>query len=489
MKILRNTIGKSVLLAATMLATGSVAWAGQAPGALSAPDIPISHHDRIYAAEQFSNTVSVTDPVDNKLLGVIRLGDPQPGNFSPLYKGQVLVHGMGFSPDHRTLAVVSIGSNSVTFIDTATNAVRHTTYIGRSPHEAFFTPDGKEVWVTVRGENYISVIDAKSLEEKTRIATPNGPGMQIFSPDGKYGYICSSFNPETDVVAVAEHKIIAKVKQESPFCPNIAATPDGSQVWFTLKDVGRTQVFNAKPPFNPIKTIDTGPITNHVNFAHTAKGTFAYVTVGGLNEVKVFRTDDFSQVATIPVGNLPHGVWPSGDGTRIYVGLENADALAAIDTATNKVVANVPIGQAPQAIAYVPNAAPDPDDRQNLQALGVAGQAAHLALVSKDGHKDGKVPTSVSLFDQGLIQVLQASVTGLQPKQKYVLALADHGDGSGTLQPLAGFMTNPAGSAIVNAAGPIRQIVDQSAAAARRYLVIASGDAAMPGEAVQIEAE
>jgi YVTN family beta-propeller protein len=479
---------KSIFLAATMLATGSVAWAGQAPGALSAADIPVSHHDRVYAAEQFSNTVSVTDPVDNKLLGVIRLGDPQPGNFSPLYKGQVLVHGMGFSPDHKTLAVVSIGSNSVSFIDTATNAVKHITYVGRSPHEAFFTPDGKEVWVTVRGENYISVIDPISFKEKTRITTPNGPGMQIFSPDGKYGYICSSFNPETDVVAVAEHKIVATVKQESPFCPNIAATPDGNQVWFTLKDVGRTQVFNARPPFNAIKTIDTGPITNHVNLAHTAKGTFAYVTIGGLNEVKVFRTDDFSQVATIPVGNLPHGVWPSGDGTRIYVGLENADALAAIDTATNKVVGNVPIGQAPQAIAYVPNAAPNPDDRQNLQALGVAGQVAHLTLASKDGAKDGMAPTSVSLFDQGLIQILQASVTGLQPKQKYVLALAEHGDGSGPLQPLAAFMTNPAGSAIVNVAGPIRQIVDQSAAEARRYLVIAAGDAAMPGEAVQIEA-
>ncbi|TWA98353.1 YncE family protein [Bradyrhizobium stylosanthis] len=488
MKTPRNNIMKSIFLAATMLATGSAAWAGQAPGALSAPDIQVSHHDRVYAAEQFSNTVSVTDPVDNKLLGVIRLGDPQPGNFSPLYKGQVLVHGMGFSPDHRTLAVVSIGSNSVTFIDTATNAVKHTTYVGRSPHEAFFTPDGKEVWVTVRGENYISVIDAKSFTEKTRIITPNGPGMQIFSPDGKYGYICSSFNPETDVVDVAEHKIIAKVKQESPFCPNIAATPDGNQVWFTLKDTGRTQVFNARPPFNPIKTIDTGPITNHVNFAHTAKGTFAYVTIGGLNEVKVFRTDDFSQVATIPVGNLPHGVWPSGDGTRIYVGLENADALAAIDTATNSVVANVPIGQAPQAIAYVPNAAPNPDDRQNLQALGVAGQVAHLSLGSRDASTDAKAPTSVSLFDQGLIQILQASVTGLQPKQKYTLALAERSDGGGSLQPLAAFMTNPAGSAIVNVAGPIRQIVvDQSGAAGKRYLVIVSGDAAGPGEAVQIE--
>lgn len=247
-------------------------------------------------------------------------------------------------------------------------------------------------------------------------------------------------------------------------------------------------MFNARPPFDLIKTIDTGPITNHVNFAHASKGTFAYVTIGGLNEVKVFRTDDFSQVATIRVGNLPHGVWPSGDGTRLYVGLENADALAAIDTATNSVIATIPIGQAPQAVVYVPNAAPNPEDRQNLQALGVAGQVAHLALVAKNDPK-GKVPTSISLFDQGLIQVLQASVTGLQPKQKYVLALAERGDGSGPLQPLAAFMTNPAGSAIVNAAGPIRQIVGQSAVAGKRYLVIASGDAAGPGEAVQIETQ
>src|ERR1700751_3391165 len=186
--------------AAVALACASLTWASQAPGSLSAPDIPISHHDRVYSADQFSNTVSIIDPADNNLVGVIRLGDPSPANFSPLYRGQVLVHGMGYSPDHRTLAVVSIGSNSVTFIDTATHAVNHVTYVGRSPHEAFYTPNGREVWVTVRGENYISVLDAKTFEEKTRIVTPAGPGMQIFSPDGKYGYICSSFNHETDVL-------------------------------------------------------------------------------------------------------------------------------------------------------------------------------------------------------------------------------------------------------------------------------------------------
>jgi YVTN family beta-propeller protein len=193
-----------MLLGSAFLAGSAAAWAGQAPGAAASPDIPVSHHDRVYAAEQISNTLSVIDPADNKLLGEIRLGDPAPMNFSPLYRGQLLVHGMGFSPDHRTIVVVSIGSNSVAFIDTGTNKVKHITYVGRAPHEAFFTPDGKEVWVTVRGENYVSVLDSGTYEETLRITLPNGPGMQIFSPDGKYGYVCSSFNPETDVISVAD---------------------------------------------------------------------------------------------------------------------------------------------------------------------------------------------------------------------------------------------------------------------------------------------
>jgi len=279
------------------------------------------------------------------------------------------------------------------------------------------------------------------------------------------------------------------VTQDSPFCPNIAATPDGKQVWFTLKDVGKLEVFDARPPFNVLKSIETGPLTNHVNFVRNAKGSFAYVTIGGLNEVKVFRTDDFSLVTTIPVGKLPHGLWPSGDGSRIYVGLENEDAFAVIDTQSNKVIATVPIGQAPQAVAYVPNAVPSGDGLQNLQPLGIAGQAAHLALVAVAGGKGAEnAPTSVTLFDQGLLQVVQASASGLQPKQPYVLALSRQVDGGGPLEPLTAFTANPAGAAIVNTVGPIRQVVQQQDKVERRYLVIAAGTPAELGAPVQVQA-
>src|SRR6266478_6537423 len=470
-----------MIFALALVAGASLA--GQVPYAATAPEIPISARDRVYAAEQFSNTISVIDPATNKSLGVIRLGGTQPGNLSPLYRGQLLVHGLGFSPDNRTLVVISIGSNSATFIDTATNAVKHVTYVGRSPHEAFFTPDGKEVWITVRGEDYVAVLDGNTFLEKTRIQLPNGPGMTIFSPDGKYGYICSSFTPETDVVSVADHKIVGRVQQESPFCPNIAAAPEGDQVWFTLKDTGKVMVFSGRPPFNVLKVLNTGPITNHVNFVRNARGRFTYVTVGGLNEVLAFRTDTFEQVARIPVGELPHGIWPSGDGTRVYVGIENGDAMTAIDTLENKVVATIPIGQAAQAVVYVPNAVPAGAGTDNLQPLGVAGQVAQLVL----GPAGGAPATRVSLFDQGLTQVLQAAITGLEPKKPYVLALSSDPTGTAQLEPLSAFMTNPAGAGVVNAVGPIRQLVQTSGPTPRRYLIIAAGTPASVGAPVQVQ--
>jgi YVTN family beta-propeller protein len=307
--------------------------------------------------------------------------------------------------------------------------------------------------------------------------------MTIFSPDGKYGYVCSSFTPETDVVSVADHEIVGKVKQESPFCPNIAASPDGEQVWFTLKDVGRVMAFSAKPPFNVLKVLNTGPITNHVNFVRTARGQFAYVTVGGLNRVLAFRTDTFEQVAQIPVGDLPHGLWPSGDGTRLYVALENGDMVTAIDTLANKVVATIPNGQAAQALVYIPTAVPTGAGTGNLQPLGIAANAVHLVL----GPPGGKPATTVSLFDQGLTQVMQASVTGLEPGKPYVLALSSNATGTGVLEPLDAFMTNPAGAAIVDAVGPIRQIVQGIGATPRRFVVIAAGTPESIGPVAQVQ--
>jgi len=453
----------------------SAAFAQQAPW--GQPDIPVSGHDRVYAADQTSNTVSVIDPSTNKLLGVIKLGDPVPGSLAPLYKGQLLVHGLGYSPDSKTLAVVSVGSNSVTLIETSTNKVKGTVYVGRSPHEAFFTKDGTELWVTVRGEDYISVIDPKEMKEIRRIQVANGPGMTMFGPDGRYGFICSSFIPELAVIDVASHQIIKRLTQASPFCPNIAVSPENDEVWITLKDAGKVQVFSAKPPFEQKSLIETGPITNHMNFVNNRNGKFAYVTVGGLNVVKVFRRGATPELsATIPVGSLPHGIWPSGDGSRVYVALENDEMAAAIDTLTNKVIANIPIGQTTQALVYVPNAVPNGSGTDNLAPLGESANVVRLHLVAA-GTALPDAEASAAVNSLGLLDLIQIAAKGLVPKAVYRVYLSDSDRPPfGNLEPLALLKTNLDGAGITQGVGPLKALAGNAGAAAgsssRRFLII-----------------
>ena len=68
MKILKLV---SIILLFSCASAQQIPW-GQ-------PNVPVSSRDRVYAADQTSNTVSVIDPFTNKLLGVIRLGDQYPG--------------------------------------------------------------------------------------------------------------------------------------------------------------------------------------------------------------------------------------------------------------------------------------------------------------------------------------------------------------------------------------------------------------------------
>jgi hypothetical protein len=95
--LLTTTTLVVALLTTTTFVTTPSARAGQVPfGTVTSPDIPISHRDRVYTADQWSNTVTVTDPVDNKLLGVIRL------EFSGVHR-----HGNQYRETHhlcRTLA-------------------------------------------------------------------------------------------------------------------------------------------------------------------------------------------------------------------------------------------------------------------------------------------------------------------------------------------------------------------------------------------------
>lgn len=439
------------------------------------PQAP-SASDRVYTSDQSSNTVSVHDPNTNRLLGVIRLGKGRPQFLSPLYDRETNVHGMGVSPDGKTLGVIATLTNAVVFIDLATNAIKNTVYVDRNPHEGFFTPDGKQFWVTVRGADYVTVIDVEKMQAVKNIKTAPGPGMVVFRPDGKVAFVDHSFTAELDVVDVKTREVIARVPVVSKFSPNLAVTADGQQVWLTHKDVGKVTVVNAQT-YAVEGVIDTGPGTNHVNlagpgggtrFSGAAAGDFAYVTVGGENAVKVY-TRQRQLVATIPVGPNPHGVWPNGDGSKVYVGLEYGDALVSIDTKTNTKLSETPSGQDPNAIIYVVKAGGGSPGTGNLEAF-VPVAPVNLRLVPVGTQPVPGVGGVAVIRPVEDVDELILALKRLAPNTNYTLYLSDNKTALVAPEPVIAFKTDAEGAVEVNAYYQIRLRL------AGRFAVVVLGD-------------
>ncbi|GAB3041665.1 YVTN family beta-propeller repeat protein [Spirosoma pulveris] len=379
-------------------------------------------HDRVYTANQVSNTVSVVDPSTNTFLGEIDLGKPYPNVLSPLYRGQALVHGLRYLPTKKLLAVVSIGSNSVTFISTETNKVLKTVYVGRSPHEPTFTPDGRQLWVSVRGEAYISVIDVATMKEIKQVPVADGPGMVSFSPDGKLAYVCSSFTPELDIINASTYKSVKKIPVVSPFSPNIFTSPKGDWVAFTHKDVWKVTVLNTSTQAIA-NVLSTGAITNHVTFTYVGKKLLMLATVGGENKVRVFDPEqNFKQTDTINVGTLPHGIWAAPDGKLVYVGLEYADQVQGINLETMQPLPPVKIGQSPQALVYADNAVTDTRNTANLTPLinSTATRLITLAPAGSKNHGQGRL----AVRPVGLTDLVEQIFSNLQPDRSYTLAFS-----------------------------------------------------------------
>ena len=162
----------------------------------------------------------------------------------------------------------------------------------------------------------------------------------------------------------------------------------------------------------------------------------------------------------------------------MYVALENGEHCVAIDTLTNKVTAEIPIGQTTQALVYVPNAVPNGSGTENLMPLGVAANTAGLHLEA-GGTALPKAQASVAVNSLGLLDLVQIAATGLSPKAQYQVYLTDtNQEPYGKLEPLAVLKTNPDGAGIVQAIGPLKTLAnnDPNASASKRFLVVADID-------------
>jgi hypothetical protein len=156
------------------------------------------------------------------------------------------------------------------------------------------------------------------------------------------------------------------------------------------------------------------------------------------------------------------------------VALENGEHCIAIDTVSNKVIANTPIGQTTQALVYVPNAVPNGPSTENLMPLGAAANTARLHLEA-GGTALPDAQASVAVNSLGLLDLIQIAARGLSPRTQYQVYLAESNRSPfGKLEPLAVLKTNPDGAGIVQAIGPLKFVggKDPNSSTSQRFLVV-----------------
>jgi DNA-binding beta-propeller fold protein YncE len=265
--------------------------------------------------------------------------------------------------------------------------------------------------------------------------------------------VVSSFTPTVDVIDVASHTIIKRISVVSPFSPFLQFTPDFSEMWMTHKDVGKVTRISTST-LEVTGVIETGFITNHLAFATVAGKVRAYVSIGGENVVKVYGTDKEAKLlTTIATGALPHGVWTSDDSSRVYVGLENGDGAQVIDTASNKIIATMPGGQAPQALVYLSKVVSSGEDRSNL-----------VPRVNQDSHNiqlkplSGEAKGFIVVRNLGVVDAMEAFLYKLKPETAYNIYV------SSQVAPVGGFRTDAKGMANGTMIGPVRTAAATDAA-------------------------
>jgi len=119
--------------------------------------------DRIYVSLENVDRLQVIDTggMSDVVVANIKVGDKPAG--------------AALTPDLSRVYVANSGANTVSVINTSTNAVIKTITVGSNPTGVAVTPDGARVYVTNRGSNTVSVIDTSTNAVVATISVGAGP--------------------------------------------------------------------------------------------------------------------------------------------------------------------------------------------------------------------------------------------------------------------------------------------------------------------------
>jgi YVTN family beta-propeller protein len=293
--------------------------------------VPAQGTTFVYVTDNVANTVSVIDTASNAVVITIPVGQ--------------FPEGVTIRPDGAFAYVANARSNTVSVISTINNRVVATVPVGSVPRSIAFRPDGMFAYVSNFGSDSISVIRTAN---NTVVATfPVGSGLirlrgLTLTPDGAFAYVSSTSEGQGSVFVIdtSTNTIVATLPIEA--FPLIVS-PNGDFVYGasgTPIDPGQISVISTHT-----HTVVASIPGSYSHLAITPNGAFLYASTFGDDQphgegVIVIDTATNTSVGGFGIFNPINDLVMSPDGAFLFV---LSVGWKIVSTATNTVVGTIPV--------------------------------------------------------------------------------------------------------------------------------------------------
>ena len=315
-----------------------------------AADLP-----RIYVPNRRSNDVSVIDPATMRVVDRFPVG-VNPQHVVPSW-------------DLRTLWVTNNAEGrpdgTLTPIDPRTGKPGKSIPVD-DPYNMYFTPDGSSAVVVAEAFKRLDFRDPHTMALQSSLAVPECAGINHadFSIDGRYAIFTCEFNGRLAKIDFVARKVVGYLRLSKSSIPqDVRISPDGKL--FYVADMRANGVYLVDGErFVKVGFIPTG-IGTHGLYP-SRDGTKLYVANRGSNKVFAapggqgsvsvidFATRKVEATWTIQGGGSPDMGNVSADGKTLWLSGRFDDVVYAIDTTTGAVLKKIRVGAEPHGLAVWP---------------------------------------------------------------------------------------------------------------------------------------
>lgn len=309
---------------------------------------------RVYVPNLRSNDVSVIDPATRKVVDRFKVG-LSPQHIVPSWDLQTLwvTNNAEGRPD-----------GSLTPIDPRTGKPGPAIRVD-DPYNMYFTPDGRSAIVVAEAFKRLDFRDPHTMALQFSLPTPHCMGINHadFSIDGRYAIFTCEFQGHLVKIDLVNRKVLGYLKLSKGGMPqDIRIAPDGKI--FYVADMMADGVFLVDgDAFREVGFIATGVGTH--GLYPSRDGTKLYVANRGSNEIHgpphgkgSVSVIDFATRKVIGTWPIPGGGSPdmgnvSVDGKYLWLSGRFDDVVYEIDTTTGA-VKKVPVGMEPHGLTVWP---------------------------------------------------------------------------------------------------------------------------------------